>query len=142
MDVRRPQIDVRRPGEDAVWDTDNGLRPFLPIDKVLISRLRSMPFRTVQHAPLFCPEPSYVPTCQRFQASRSTKKRTRDHCHKSPTYQFTAVPSITMSQRKLPPDLAALLQQKKAEEALASKPRFIPKKERERLQKEQEDKEK
>ncbi|KAK0657648.1 P-loop containing nucleoside triphosphate hydrolase protein [Cercophora newfieldiana] len=47
-----------------------------------------------------------------------------------------------MSQRKLPPDLAALLQQKKAEEALASKPRFIPKKERERLQKEQEEKEK
>ncbi|KAK0632840.1 P-loop containing nucleoside triphosphate hydrolase protein [Immersiella caudata] len=46
-----------------------------------------------------------------------------------------------MSQRKLPPDLAALLQQKKAEEALASKPRFIPKKERERLQKEQEEKE-
>ncbi|KAK4454627.1 P-loop containing nucleoside triphosphate hydrolase protein [Podospora aff. communis PSN243] len=39
--------------------------------------------------------------------------------------------------RKLPPDLAALLQQKKAEQAL--KPRFIPKKERERLQKEKEE---
>lgn len=33
------------------------------------------------------------------------------------------------------------MQQKKAEEALASRPRFIPKKERERLQKEQEEKE-
>jgi len=36
--------------------------------------------------------------------------------------------------RREPPDLAALLRQREAEKKLASKPRFIPKKERERLQ--------
>ncbi|KAK1752492.1 P-loop containing nucleoside triphosphate hydrolase protein [Echria macrotheca] len=45
------------------------------------------------------------------------------------------------STRKEPPDLAALLRQKKAQEALAAKPRFIPKKERERLEAEKKAKE-
>ncbi|KAK4170259.1 putative pre-mRNA-splicing ATP-dependent RNA helicase prp-28 [Cladorrhinum sp. PSN259] len=38
-----------------------------------------------------------------------------------------------MASRREPPDLAALLRKRKAEEELASKPRFISKKERERL---------
>ncbi|KAK3329021.1 P-loop containing nucleoside triphosphate hydrolase protein [Apodospora peruviana] len=45
------------------------------------------------------------------------------------------------STRKEPPDLAALLRKRKAEEELASKPRFIPKKERERLEAEKKAKE-
>lgn len=38
-----------------------------------------------------------------------------------------------MDQRRLPPDLPALLRKQEAEKAAAAKPRFIPKKERERL---------
>jgi ATP-dependent RNA helicase DDX23/PRP28 len=38
-----------------------------------------------------------------------------------------------MDQRRLPPDLPALLRKREAEKAAAAKPRFIPKKERERL---------
>ncbi|KAL2172063.1 hypothetical protein VTG60DRAFT_433 [Thermothelomyces hinnuleus] len=38
-----------------------------------------------------------------------------------------------MDKRRLPPDLPALLRQREAERAAAAKPRFIPKKERERL---------
>ncbi|KAK3372453.1 P-loop containing nucleoside triphosphate hydrolase protein [Podospora didyma] len=45
------------------------------------------------------------------------------------------------STRREPPDLAALLRKRKAEEELASKPRFIPKKERERLEAEKKAKE-
>ncbi|KAK5663629.1 hypothetical protein OQA88_4060 [Cercophora sp. LCS_1] len=45
------------------------------------------------------------------------------------------------SSRREPPDLAALLRKRKTEEELASKPRFIPKKERERLEAEKKAKE-
>ncbi|KAK0618217.1 P-loop containing nucleoside triphosphate hydrolase protein [Bombardia bombarda] len=46
-----------------------------------------------------------------------------------------------MSSRREPPDLAALLRKQKAEQEAASKPRWIPKKERERLQADKEAKE-
>ncbi|KAK4136335.1 DEAD-domain-containing protein [Trichocladium antarcticum] len=46
-----------------------------------------------------------------------------------------------METRRVPPDVAALLRKAKAEEAAASKPRFIPKKERERLEAEKKAKE-
>jgi len=45
------------------------------------------------------------------------------------------------TNRRVPPDVAALLRKRKAEEELASKPRFIPKKERERLEAEKKAKE-
>ncbi|GAB1310487.1 mRNA splicing protein prp28 [Madurella fahalii] len=46
-----------------------------------------------------------------------------------------------MAARRVPPDVAALLRQRKAEEEQASKPRWIPKKERERLEAEKKAKE-
>ena len=46
-----------------------------------------------------------------------------------------------MEARRVPPDVAALLRKAKATEAAASKPRFIPKKERERLEAEKKAKE-
>jgi ATP-dependent RNA helicase DDX23/PRP28 len=46
-----------------------------------------------------------------------------------------------MAARRVPLDVEALLQKRKAEEAAASKPRFIPKKERERLEAEKKAKE-
>ncbi|KAK0731761.1 P-loop containing nucleoside triphosphate hydrolase protein [Lasiosphaeris hirsuta] len=48
---------------------------------------------------------------------------------------------MSNASRREPPDLAALLRKRKAEEELASKPRWIPKKERERLQAEKKAKE-
>ncbi|KAK1835588.1 P-loop containing nucleoside triphosphate hydrolase protein [Podospora conica] len=48
---------------------------------------------------------------------------------------------MSSTSRREPPDLAALLRKRKAEEEAASKPRFIPKKERERLEAERKAKE-
>ncbi|KAM7209059.1 P-loop containing nucleoside triphosphate hydrolase protein [Naviculisporaceae sp. PSN 640] len=48
---------------------------------------------------------------------------------------------MSTTSRREPPDLAALLRKRKAEEELSAKPRFIPKKERERLEAEKKAKE-